>query len=85
MTTPDGGFGLGVFQALGAAHGGPVILVFGCAQQANLVVVSVGTAPWPGEFVGAAPKHKHIHDFLRHDGYFRVSRTSDAGLSSRDE
>ena len=28
----------------------------------------------------AAPKHKHIHEFLRHDGYFRVSEPSDAAL-----
>jgi hypothetical protein len=70
MTTPDDGVRLGMLHALRAAHGGPVILVLGGAQHANLIVVSVSAAPWPGELVGATPEHKNIHDFLRHDGYF---------------
>src|ERR1017187_7114776 len=72
MTAPDDGFWLDMLQALGAAHGGPVILVLGGAQQTNLIVVSVSAAPWPGELVGAWPQHKKVHDFLRHDGYFRT-------------
>jgi len=76
MAAPDGGFGLGMLQALGAAHGGPIIFVLGSAQQANLVVLAVSAAAWPGELVGAAPKHKNIHDFLRHDGYFRADHAS---------
>src|SRR5208337_238479 len=43
-----------MLHALGTAHGGPVVLVFGGAQQANLIVVAVGTAAGPGELVGAA-------------------------------
>ncbi len=77
MAAPDDGVGLGMLQALGAPHGGPVILVLGGAQQANLIVVPVSAASWPGELVGAAPKHKNIHDFLRHEGYFRAN--SDLG------
>src|SRR5579872_498356 len=74
-----------VLHALGAAHGRPVILVFRCAQQANLVVVAIRTTAGPRELVRAAPKHKHIHEFLRHDGYFRVTEARpDAGSSSRD-
>ena len=30
----------------------------------------------------AAPKHKHIHEFLRHDYNVRVTEPSDAGSSS---
>ena len=72
MITPNGGFRLTMLHALSAAHGSPVILVFGCAQQTDLIIVSVRTAARPGEFVGATPEHKNIHDFLRHDGYFRT-------------
>jgi hypothetical protein len=56
-----------MFQALGAAHGRPIVLIFGCAQQTDLVILSVSTASWPGELVGASPEHKNIHDFLRHE------------------
>jgi hypothetical protein len=68
------GAGLGLaFDAPGAAHGSPVVLVFGGTEQAHLVVIAVGSAAGPGELVGAAPKHEHVHEFLRHGGYFRVS------------
>jgi hypothetical protein len=70
MAAPDDAVGPGMLHALGAAHGRPVILVFRGAQHANLIIVSIRAAPWPGELVRAAPEHKNIHDFLRHDGYF---------------
>src|SRR4029077_5778290 len=72
MTAPHGGLGLAMLHPLGATHGRPVILVLGGTQQTNLIEVSVITAARPGEFVGATPEHKNIHDFLRHDGYFRT-------------
>jgi hypothetical protein len=35
--------------------------------------------------VRAAAKHKHVHEFLRHVGYFRVTEARpDAGSSSRE-
>ena len=34
--------------------------------------------------MGAAAKHKHIHEFLGHDGYFRVTGAADATPSSRE-
>src|SRR5580698_6252240 len=68
MVTPNGF--RSAFQTLGATHGGPVVCIFGGAQQADLIVVAVGAAPWPGELVGAMPEHKNIHDLLRHDGNF---------------
>jgi len=77
------GFGVGVLQALGAAHGGPVIFIFGRAQQTDLVVVSVSTAAWPGELVGASPEHKDIHDLLRHGGYFRALGVGSQIISQR--
>src|SRR5579863_1904367 len=52
---PDAGFGLGMLHALNTAHGGPVILVLGGTDQADLVIVSVSSTTRPGEFVGTAP------------------------------
>ena len=75
------GLGISMLQALGAAHRGPVIFVFGRAQQADLVVISVSTAAWPGELVGASPEHKDIHDLLRHGGYFRTLGVSSQIIS----
>jgi len=77
------GFGVGVLQALGAAHGGPVIFVFGRTQQTDLIVVSVSTAAWPGELVGASPEHKDIHDLLRHGGYFQALGVGSQIISQR--
>src|SRR5260370_23331293 len=82
MTAADAGFRFGVFYALGAAHGGPVVLVFGRAQQANLVIFAVGATPRPRKFVRTPPHHKNIHEFLRHEGYFRTGRTPTHGSSS---
>src|ERR1051326_1534937 len=67
MAALDAGFRLRMLHPLGTAHRGPVIFVFRGAEQAHLVVVAIGSAARPGEFVGAAPKHKHIHEFLRHE------------------
>src|SRR5271154_5736897 len=79
MTAPNPGFRLCMLHALGAAHGRPVICVLSRAQKANLVVVPVRATPRPGELVRAAPKHKNIHDFLRHDGYFRTQLRTKQG------
>jgi hypothetical protein len=35
--------------------------------------------------VGAAPEHKYIHDFLRHDGYFRTLGAPEASSSLEGE
>src|SRR4029077_16558784 len=66
MAAPHRGLRLGMFPALRPAHGRPVIFVFRGAQQADLVIVAIATTTRPGKLVRAAPKHKHIHEFLRH-------------------
>ena len=83
VTAAGHGFGISVLQALGAAHGGPVIFIFGRAQQTDLIVVSVSPAAWPGKLVGASPEHKDIHDLLRHDGYFRALGVGSQIISQR--
>jgi hypothetical protein len=80
MTAADAGFRFGVFYALGAAHRRPVVLVFGRAQQANLVIFAVGATPRPGKLVRTPPKHKNIQEFLRHDGYFRTGSNAERRL-----
>src|SRR5215471_11715065 len=83
MAAPNAGLGF-MLHALGTAHGRPIIFVFRSAEQANLVVVAIRTTARPGELVRAAPKHKHIHEFLRHDGITSGSvEPSDARTSSR--
>src|SRR5581483_2651538 len=78
-TTNSSGLGLGMLHTFRAAHGGPVVLVFRGAEQANLIVVAIGGTAWPGELVGAAPKHKHIHDFLWHVQYFQAQQPQTHG------
>src|SRR5260370_16171545 len=68
MTAADAGFRFGVFYALGAAHRGPVVLVFGPPQQANLVIFALGATPRPGKLERTPPQHKNVHDFLPHHG-----------------
>jgi hypothetical protein len=63
-------------HALSTPHRRPVVLVLGGAQQTNLVIVTVGSAPGPGEFVGATAKHENIHELLRHID-FRTNDPSD--------
>src|SRR5579863_8390584 len=52
-------------NALDAAHCFPIVLVLHGADQANLVILTVGGPTGPGELVGAAAKHEYIHQ-LRH-------------------
>jgi hypothetical protein len=85
VAAPDESFRIGMRDALGAAHGGPVIFVFRRAQQANLVIVAVRTAARPGELVGATPEHKHIHNLLRHDGYVRTLGAPEGSSSLEEE
>src|SRR5580765_2543198 len=83
MAPPDARLGLGMLHALGPAHGCPVVLVLRGTKQTHLVVVAICTTTWPGEFVRAAPKHKNIHEFLRHECLLPgQTNASDAGPSS---
>src|SRR4029077_7658017 len=52
---------------ISATHGLPVVLVSGRANQADLVVLSIGRAARPGKLVRTASQHKNVHEFLRHD------------------
>jgi hypothetical protein len=44
----------GDVHALGAAHGLPVIFVLSGANEADLVIMTIGSPPWPGKLVGTA-------------------------------
>ena len=58
-------------QALGPAHGLPVVFVFPRAKHANLVELAVLCAPGPGKFVRAMGKGQYFHNLLLHIGRFR--------------
>jgi hypothetical protein len=57
MIASHRGFRFAVLHALGAAHGRPVILVLGGAQQTDLVILSFRIAARPGELVRTSPEH----------------------------
>jgi hypothetical protein len=53
-------------DALGAAHGRPVVLVFDSTKQADLIELPVGGAPWPGKFVRTTTQEKNVQQLLWH-------------------
>ena len=65
------------FDALGPAHGRPVVLVLGGAEQANLIKLPICSPTWPGKLMGATTEQENIQYLLWH-GSFRLP-AKDAG------